>query len=301
MTDGPAPSALARSWRHRAVVVVALAAAMLPAVAAGALVNFRITRDEAIVFGTAWLDATGAAIEAESARLARVAAAPLKDLLADSDLTQISGRQGHPLQRQMLSVVVETPIISGMYLGYPNGRGVEAIDIRSSAPEVRRAMRAPANAAYAIWWIWRGNNTAITGEWVHFGEDLAPLGAYSIAEPQYQTNRRPWFLGAQARNGLAATSPMLLARTGRPGITVSLPVEVGSHVLAVDTPAAWINGAVQEFVGALEFGVTGALVAGNGNVVAAFGTPITDAGDALLTVPGATKAASRECGRGCWA
>ena len=42
---------------------------------------------------------------------------------------------------------------------------------------------------------------------------------------------------------------------------------------------------MQEFVSALEFGVTGAVVAGDGNVVAAFGTPVTDGGDALLTVP----------------
>ena len=141
----------------------------------------------------------------------------------------------------MLSIVADSPIITEMYLGSLNRRGVEAIDIRGSTPEVRSAMRAPADAAYAIWWIW-DSSASVTGRWIHLSEDMAPLGEYSINGLFYAPDRSPWFVGAQAAGGLAATAPMLVASTGRTGITVSLPVSVDTHVLAVDTPADWITG-----------------------------------------------------------
>lgn len=127
----------------------------------------------------------------------------------------------------------QNPLLSAVYVGYPDGQFLLVRPLRSAA--LRARVGAPEHAAYLLQSIAREQRGApLVGRWSFYNENLQLLTSAIRADYRFDPRTRPWYAEAVQTRTQILTEPYVFFTTQEVGVTLSQPSEEGSAVLGLD-------------------------------------------------------------------
>ncbi|MDW6022892.1 adenylate/guanylate cyclase domain-containing protein [Mesorhizobium sp. BAC0120] len=116
-----------------------------------------------------------------------------------------------------------SPDIDGMYVGYPSGAFVHAVNI-SNSPAWKKALSAPQGAVLAARTI-EGVGPSRQSKWRFYDANETLISERVLGDASYDPRTRPWYKAASRSGGPAAVGPYVMATTGVLGLTIAMPME----------------------------------------------------------------------------
>ena len=136
----------------------------------------------------------------------------------------------------LLKALAGSSAIDGIYVGYPTGSFVHAVNIAGN-PGWRDALSAPEGAASAVRVIAKADNGIRQSTWRFLDGKGAVTDTASTFDVRYDPRRRPWYKQASGQAEPIAVGPYVMATTKSLGLTLALPmasngdIVVGADVL----------------------------------------------------------------------
>ena len=127
----------------------------------------------------------------------------------------------------------------GIFIGFPDGAFVQAINLRGS-DGVRRKVAGMPDAAAMAWRVMdpMPENAPRPAHWRYFddsGDEIRGAGSAHTEPSSYDPRKRPWFLKAQAEKKATVSDVYVFQSLNKPGLTVSQPLRgMPSAVVGVD-------------------------------------------------------------------
>jgi adenylate cyclase len=154
--------------------------------------------------------------------------------LASNPKLMVSGR-GDPTGKfaVLRDTLSHLPVVDGLSVGYPNGDFAHLVSLERQA--WRRALAAPAAAAFAFRIISISPNSTRSSVWSFFTQDGLYLSQTEPRGANYDPRLRPWFMLAKANSGMVWTPAYVFATTRQIGFTISSTMrDMPGAVVAAD-------------------------------------------------------------------
>jgi len=129
----------------------------------------------------------------------------------------------------MLKVLQSSPAIDGLYLGYPDGSFIQAVNMIEN-PNWSKRLAAPANSALAMRTIVR-QSTGTLAFWVFFDAAGNPIDQKPIEGSTYDPRRRPWYNAAKSQGTPVSVGPYATATTNALSLTLAMPMQKNPDVI----------------------------------------------------------------------
>lgn len=136
----------------------------------------------------------------------------------------------------LLKALAGSASIDGIYVGYPTGSFVHAVNIAGN-PGWRDALSAPEGAVSAVRVIAKADNGIRQSTWRFLDAKGAVVGETATFDVLYDPRRRPWYKQAAGKNEPISVGPYVMATTKSLGLTLASPmansgdIVVGADVL----------------------------------------------------------------------
>jgi adenylate cyclase len=151
----------------------------------------------------------------------------------------------------MLKVLEGSPSIDGLYVGYPSGAFVQALNVAANA-KWRDAISAPAETTSAIRMITRDAAGEAKTLWRFLDRERKTIGQRETADVTFDPRRRPWYRATAHGTGVVSVGPYISASTGSLTLTLAAPstkdddIVVGADVLLETVSRLLANEPVSE-------------------------------------------------------
>ncbi len=143
-------------------------------------------------------------------------------------------------QETFLTALRGSDYIDGLFVGYPDGSFMHAVNLADS-PAWRRVLDAPAEAAYALRTIWPDERDRMVSAWRFLDETGRELAKSGPAQARYDPRTRPWYQMASTVPGTVGIGPYVTATTRSLALTVARGhVDDGRIVIGTDIMLATI-------------------------------------------------------------
>jgi adenylate cyclase len=163
--------------------------------------------------------------------------ASVSDVFASPPPAEMDAKLG------FLRKVAISPRINGIYVGYPNGDFVHAVNLADEG--WRSTLNPPRDAAIAIRVISRDFAGERISRWQFLDIAGKILKELPPSPATYDPRERPWYRAAVEGSTLVATAPYTMATTGAFGLTIAKVHNLNSGiVIGVDV----LLGTVSEFL-----------------------------------------------------
>lgn len=129
----------------------------------------------------------------------------------------------------LLKMLKSSPAIDGLYLGYPDGSFIQAVDMVEN-PAWATRLSAPERATAALRTI-VNQSTGALGSWTFFDDAGRTVGERQIEDSAYDPRRRPWYNTARTRDGPVSVGPYATASTRSLAVTLAMPMQKDSSVV----------------------------------------------------------------------
>ncbi|KPQ27762.1 MAG: HD-GYP domain [Marinobacter excellens HL-55] len=129
-------------------------------------------------------------------------------------------------------ILSSSSVVSAVYAGYGNGDFFLFRKLQSSGSA--QFPDAPADSHFLLQSLVR-NGTSHTGIWRFYDRELNLVEHRVLPSYDYDPRQRPWYLTAQAAEGLRLSAPYVFFTTGETGLTLSQQASsLSTTVLGVD-------------------------------------------------------------------
>lgn len=143
-------------------------------------------------------------------------------------------------QETFLTALQGSDYIDGLFVGYPNGSFMHAVNLADS-PAWRKVLDAPAEAAYALRTISPDERDRMVSTWRFLDETGRELAKSGPVKAQYDPRTRPWYQMASTVPGTVGIGPYVTATTRSLALTVARGhVDDGRIVIGTDIMLATI-------------------------------------------------------------
>ncbi|MDQ0321499.1 adenylate cyclase [Pararhizobium capsulatum DSM 1112] len=129
----------------------------------------------------------------------------------------------------MMKVLQSSPTIDGLYLGYPDGSFIQAVNVAEN-PVWAKRLSAPPNSALALRTIVRQSNGTLAF-WVFFDASGRPIDQKPIEDSSYDPRRRPWYNAARSQGAPVSVGPYATATTNALSLTLAMPMQKNPDVI----------------------------------------------------------------------
>lgn len=134
----------------------------------------------------------------------------------------------------MLKALHGSPNLDGLYVGYPDGGFVQAINVESNS-RWREAISAPQETAFALRTIVRSPSGDARSTWRFLDSQDRIIGERSADDTAFDPRRRPWYRAASQKGGIVSVGPYVSATTRMLTVTVASPtIDKGGAVIGAD-------------------------------------------------------------------
>jgi len=141
-------------------------------------------------------------------------------VVAPNARAHVPARGDHALAPVMFAVLERNPQITALYLGKGNGDFFRVTSLNAVRSNARAALKAPAQAAFAVQAISRERGRRIE-RWRFVDAQKRDLSAHDEPEGDYDPRKRPWYLGAQQTGGTFVTDNYVFASVPQIGMTIA--------------------------------------------------------------------------------
>ena len=118
-----------------------------------------------------------------------------------------------------LRKVATSPRVNGIYVGYPSGEFIHAVNLADA--RWRSELTPPTDAIVAIRIIIAGSNGERLSRWIFLSDDGNIIKELPPRPSTYDPRVRPWYRAAANGSSLISTAPYTMATTGALGITIA--------------------------------------------------------------------------------
>ena len=133
----------------------------------------------------------------------------------------------------LASLLEQNPLLSAVFIGYPDGQFLLLRPIRNAA--LRTRLEAPPAAAYLLQSMSRDRGAVQTvGRWSYYDAQLRLVDTASRPDYRYDPRSRPWYAEAALKNSQVLTAPYVFFTTQEVGVTLSQPSDDGRAVIGLD-------------------------------------------------------------------
>lgn len=133
----------------------------------------------------------------------------------------------------LLKALQSSPFIDGIYVGYPSGSFVHAVNVDASS-SWREALSAPAGTVYAMRTIEKVGSAALS-TWRFLDADGDLISERLERDDSFDPRRRPWYRAAVVAGGQVSVGPYVTATTKSLSLTIAMPsAEHRQVVVGVD-------------------------------------------------------------------
>ena len=164
---------------------------------------------------------------------------PIQNLLALLALNEHNlsgnGQQRLALLPLFAQALRNNPKLAALYLGYADGDFFMVRPLRNEP--LRQILDAPAEAAYQVWSIDRGDNGELLSESQYFDAGLTRIDRRQNPDETYDPRPRNWYQNARQSKRLVSTTPYVFFSSQEIGTTLAVPSGDGA-VLAADLTLA---------------------------------------------------------------
>lgn len=166
-------------------------------------------------------------------RIVDPADATLRLLAFDPIATAASLEQRLRRLPVLMRLLSQNPLLSAVYVGYPDGQFLLVRPLRDAALRVQEG--APDNAAFLLQSIAHEDAGAgLVGRWSFYDAQLRLLETSVRPQYDFDPRVRPWYAQALQTNTQILTAPYVFFTTHEMGVTLSQPSEEGGAVLGLD-------------------------------------------------------------------
>ncbi|MEP9354295.1 HD domain-containing phosphohydrolase [Xanthobacter sp. KR7-65] len=185
--------------------------------------------------------AMGRLIDEKVQRLLAPATVTLRYLARDPLVSQpdlVDPSQRLPVMADVLSAI---PVLSAVYVGYPNGDFLLMRALRT--PAARSTLDAPDGSAFLVQSIDRAGAGADRGAaWRFYDGDLKLLGERALPGYDFDARSRSWYRDALANSGVQLTAPYVFYTTRQTGVTLSARAVENDAVIGLDVDLSDLGG-----------------------------------------------------------
>lgn len=134
----------------------------------------------------------------------------------------------------LASLLAQNPLLSAVFIGYPDGQFLLVRPVRSDA--VRARLQAPPQTAFLLQSMAqeRGAANGMVGRWSYYDAQLQLLSSSVRPDYRYDPRTRPWYAEAAEKKTQTLTDPYVFFTTQEVGVTLSQPSEDRRAVLGLD-------------------------------------------------------------------
>lgn len=134
----------------------------------------------------------------------------------------------------LASLLAQNPLLSAVFIGYPDGQFLLVRPVRSDA--VRARLQAPPQTAFLLQSMARerGAASGMVGRWNYYDAQLQLISSSVRPDYQYDPRTRPWYAEAAEKKAQVLTAPYVFFTTQEVGVTLSQPSEDGRAVMGLD-------------------------------------------------------------------
>lgn len=129
----------------------------------------------------------------------------------------------------MLKALDGSPNLDGLYVGYPDGGFVQALNVETNV-RWRAAISAPQETVFAVrTLVMRAGEARST--WSFLDGQRHLIGERSTADVAFDPRRRPWYRAASNKGAVVSVGPYISATTRMLTLTVASPMIGGSGAI----------------------------------------------------------------------
>ena len=157
------------------------------------------------------------------------------------ELTSPKIKEDPPAMSLILRVLRTYPQILSLYVGFDNGDFLMVTHIAGeNSADLRAALKAPANAAFANEIISTDTGGERKTRWVFFSEDGSIVGSADPVPADFDPRQRSWYDTAKRSEVVEQSDLYIFATSGEPGFTLSrsfkgqMPGAIGADLAAID-------------------------------------------------------------------
>ena len=118
-----------------------------------------------------------------------------------ADIGKLPTLSSHPAAPFILHMLDEHPQVSSAYMGFDNGEFFQVLSLPPDADAKRQAVKAPADAAFAVIRILRRSDGRRVDIRQFLDRNWRVVGSYAEGSVAYDPRARPWFRQASVSEG----------------------------------------------------------------------------------------------------
>ncbi|MBL8582532.1 MAG: adenylate/guanylate cyclase domain-containing protein, partial [Rhizobiaceae bacterium] len=131
----------------------------------------------------------------------------------------------------LVAALQGSPFIDGIYVGYPDGSFIHAVNMADN-PRWKKRLEAPDAAVFALRTIERDQQEGAVSTWRFLDSEGLEFGSSTTSDVNYDPRRRPWYKAAFRAGQPVAVGPYVTAMTQSLSLTLSMPMQQNPRVIA---------------------------------------------------------------------
>jgi adenylate cyclase len=132
-------------------------------------------------------------------------------------------------QEFLVKVLQSSPYIDGIYVGYPDGAFVQAVNVERNS-RWHDVLRTPTGTVFALRTIQKSGEEALS-TWHFLDRNGVSVGERSDGKVAFDPRPRPWYSAAMKADGQVSVGPYVSATTRSLSLTIAMPTTRGTGVV----------------------------------------------------------------------
>ncbi|WP_082530189.1 adenylate/guanylate cyclase domain-containing protein [Rhizobium sp. Root1203] len=132
-------------------------------------------------------------------------------------------------QEYFIKVLQSSPYIDGIYVGYPDGAFVQAVNVERNS-RWHDVLRTPSGTIFALRTIEKRGDEALSS-WRFLNRDGVLVAERSDGKVAFDPRARPWYSAAMTAGGQVSVGPYVSATTRSLSLTLAMPMARGNGVI----------------------------------------------------------------------
>lgn len=132
-------------------------------------------------------------------------------------------------QEFLVRVLQSSPYIDGIYVGYPDGAFVQAVNVERNS-RWDDVLRTPSGTIFALRTVQKSGDDALS-TWRFLNRGGVSVGERSDGKVAFDPRARPWYSAAMTAGGQVSVGPYVSATTRSLSLTLAMPMTKGNGVV----------------------------------------------------------------------